>query len=264
VPKDLTDGSVDKHSEHTEAARAAHRPLAADVIDPSSTLGTEHFTFLRVDGTPYLEQCARLRYEVYCRERGFLNPDDYPDGIERDEFDTNAIHFACLSRRSEAVVGTIRLVAPVDGRFPLSSHCSVNPALLPPNTMEISRLAVSRQYRRRADDNEYGLSQAYLAHDPESNERRRRPEIVLGLYKIMYRESKRIGVRAWLAAMEHSLARLLSRFSFHFEAVGPEVDYYGPVTPYLARIDAVEKIVSAVQPALYAEFTDSVITGHEP
>lgn len=230
---------------------------------PSTASGAEaagrgddvHFTFLRADTPELMAQCRRLRYEVYCVERGFLDPADYAQGEESDYFDPYAVHFAAVARNSGQVVGTIRLVARTPQGFPLSSHCDVDLDALPPKTMEISRLAVSRTYRRRQDDGEYGISLNYIQSPDDPQERRRRPEIVLGLYKCMYRESKALQVDAWLAAMEPSLARLLGRFSFSFVAIGPEVDYYGPVTPYLARIDQMEKIVRHTRPMLYAEFT---------
>lgn len=233
----------------------APTPSTASGVDSGGRTENAHFMFQRVDTPELMAQCRRLRYEVYCIERGFLDPAAYSEGEEADYFDPYAVHFAAVARNSGQVVGTIRLVGRTPRGFPLSSHCNVDLDTLPANTMEISRLAVSRTYRRRQDDGEYGISLNYIQAPDEPQERRRRPEIVLGLYKCMYRESKTLGVNAWLAAMEPSLARLLSRFSFSFIAIGPEVDYYGPVTPYLARIDQMEHIVRTTRPMLYAEFT---------
>lgn len=201
-----------------------------------------------------------MRYEVYCHGRRFLDPTSYPDGRESDEFDEHSIHFGCVARRTNSVVGTIRLVARSALGFPLSSHCKFDESALPESTCEISRLAVSKEYRRRADDDAFGVPSAVFEDDALANRnRRRRPEIVLGLYKVMYQESKRRGVNAWIAAMESSLVRLLWRYSFTFDAIGPEVDYYGPVVPYLARIDEIEKTVRARQPQLYAEFNEGAL-----
>lgn len=83
--------------------------------------------------------------------------------------------------------------------------------------------------------------------------RRRRPEIVLGLYRAMYQESKRQGIGRWYAAMEKGLARQLTRFHIQFLEVGPEVDYYGPVSPYAVDIRTVEASVAAADPALFRE-----------
>jgi hypothetical protein len=58
--------------------------------------------------------------------------------------------------------------------------------------------------------------------------------------------------------MESSLWRLLSRFAFEFRPVGPEVDYYGPVTPYLADIQELEQVVFNRRPEIFREFTDGL------
>ena len=37
-----------------------------------------------------LAQSYRLRYQVYCLERKFLPAEDYPAGLELDEFDSHS------------------------------------------------------------------------------------------------------------------------------------------------------------------------------
>lgn len=45
--------------------------------------------------------------------------------------------------------------------------------------------------------------------------------------------------------MDRSLWRLLNFQGIQFKAIGPEVDYYGPVSPYLANIAHLEAYVKA-------------------
>ena len=52
--------------------------------------------------------------------------------------------------------------------------------------------------------------------------------------------------------------RLLSRFRFTFTPIGPEADYYGPVTPYIADIAAIERQVFEEMPEFFAEFIDGL------
>ena len=81
---------------------------------------------------------------------------------------------------------------------------------------------------------------------------------ILNLYKGLYLESKRLGVTHWLAAMEEPLVRLLRRFGFVFNPVGPEVDYYGHVRPYIANISEIEKQVCREHPFLFKFFIDNL------
>lgn len=232
-----------------------------------------YFDFCVIDDTRYLQDSYALRYEVYCNEQHFLAPEDYPSRLEIDSYDEHSIHVGAINREG-GLVGTLRLVLPSPRGFPFHEHCELfsefkdfsspaNPDLS--TSAEISRLAVSKSYRRRANDGLYDLSsqEDIGTQSGEANElihRRRRPEIILGLYKAMYQASKRRGVTHWFAAMEKTLLRLLYRYQFGFKPIGPEVDYYGPVTPYLAEVAHIEAGIRQRCPEMFAEF----IHGLEP
>ncbi len=228
----------------------------------TATGDRQDLSFLCVDGTDYTHPSYALRYHVYCEEKHFLRPQDYPDGEEIDEFDSNAIHLSAIDRQ-DRILGTIRLVQPDDNKFPLLHHCDISLTGIPTNTAEISRLAVAKLCQL-AEQNPAWNTMQNSADDACSSSKSQqqdytRSNIVLGLYKAMYQESKRRGIDYWLAAMEKSLARLLRRFNFLFTPIGPEVDYYGPVTPYLARIVDIEQAVMDNCPLLYREFTEQTL-----
>lgn len=225
-----------------------------------------YFYFKRVNGVEDLHNVFALRYQVYCKECGFLPAADYPDGKETDEYDAYSLHFSAF-HHSGTLAGAVRLVrATPEGLFPFHQHC---PSLyagveLPPaaQAAEISRLVVGKDFRRRLNDTLFGFqaqeSPTVEVGIVQANGQRRtsnHPEIVLGLYREMYQESKRQGITHWYAAMERSLARLLMRYKFSFVPIGPEVDYYGPVTPYLASLADLEEKVSRCNPELFAWFS---------
>ena len=207
------------------------------------------FNFLCVDGNKeLLQKTFQLRYKIYCQEAGFLDEGEYPDRIETDVYDEHSVHFAALDKGNN-VVGTLRLIFDSERGFPLEVHCpNYDKAKItfPKSELaEISRLAVSKDWRRRRDDGLYGMT-SY--HSGPGNEipahiraKRKKPVIVFGLYQQMYLESKRRGITHWYAAMEQKLNITLRKFSFSFEPIGPEHDYYGPVTPFLANIANIEK-----------------------
>jgi N-acyl amino acid synthase of PEP-CTERM/exosortase system len=219
-----------------------------------------YFHFERLDGTPKLADSYALRFKVYCSERGFLPESAYPDGQEIDEYDARSSHFAAFHRDGD-LAGTARLVHGALETLPLSHKCEVDPAALPADidtrrVAEISRLAVSRAFRRRVMDGLLpDIKQGVTDSRPAAAQRRRNcPELVLGLYKILYHHSKREGIEYWFAAMEGSLAKLLNRFHFEFRPVGPEIDYYGPVRPYVASLSELEAAVAKNAPELFRAF----------
>lgn len=219
------------------------------------------------------QRVLALRYLVYCQERNFLPAQNYPDGKESDEFDQYSHHFAAFDP-SEQIAGAVRLVRHSRAlKLPLQRYCTLFEDLpdhlksIPlASTAEISRLVVSKDYRRRKNDNAYGglavdpsasvsvidlAEERHKRHDRKSHD----PEIVLGLYRSMYQKSKLEGITHWYAAMEKPLARLLMRCGFEFHPVGPEVDYYGPVAPYIACIADLEAWVASVDPERFRWFT---------
>jgi len=254
-------------------------PTPMRALTPGEAPRPWHFNFSVIDNTEYLSESFALRYEVYCNEREFLNRDLYPTKLEMDQYDHHAIHLGGINQDG-VMIGTVRLVLPSSIGFPLFEHCELFPEYkyladikAQQTFAEISRLAISKNYRRRQNDGLYGLaynndfentgSGENRSQSPTSDDvphRRSKPEIILGLYKSLYQASKRQGVTHWFAAMEKTLLRLLHRFHFEFIPVGPELDYYGPVVPYIATVSEVEEAVFRHSPELFADF----MTGLEP
>jgi len=199
-----------------------------------------------------------LRFDVYCVECNFLPGEDYPDGLERDEYDAESVHF-CEFDANQSPAGYVRLVLPdtVDC-FPFQQHCTtLDPSVLPDpgQSAEISRLMVHSSFRRRRTDGMPGL---LSDHDPAPLPGERRsnsPQVVLGLYRQMYAFSVAHGIRYWYAAMERSLARSLNQMNLRFRRLGPETDYFGPVAPYVADLRELERHLAATHPALFAWMT---------
>jgi N-acyl amino acid synthase of PEP-CTERM/exosortase system len=225
---------------------------------------SSNFTFREVRrGTrdPVLQAIFALRYQVYCIERRFLPAEDYPDGRETDEFDRHSSHFCAIDSR-DTVIGAVRLVRPpITEPFPFQRRCGdlFDGIKVPPpeSSAEVSRLVVSRNFRHRAGDLPEGMTdiEAQQKASSYASERRSsRPEIVLGLYRALYQYSRREGIRYWYAAMEQSLARALMRFNFEFNRIGPEADYFGPVAPYLASLEDLERRVGHVSEDLLRWF----------
>lgn len=230
-----------------------------------------NINFIQVDDDPeLLEKTYRLRYDVYCEETGFLNPHEYQDKIETDAYDllNRSLHFAALDGEKN-LVGSIRLILNSDLPFPLEKMCPslfINTDNIPKNNIaEISRLVIQKAKRRRPEDGLFGI-ESYLSpkkggrlSDASSSsskmvqhvhERRNKPVIILGLYRAMYHASKKHGLAFWYASMEKKLWYALKRFAFPFVPIGPEIDYYGPVIPYLGEIKEIEKTVLKSNPKI--------------
>lgn len=204
------------------------------------------FKFVKIsDNDKLIHDTYRLRYEVYCNELQFLNRSNYPNGLETDVYDRHSVHFAALNREND-VVGTIRLILSSRHPFPLEKYNQnlfIDIKALPRTTLsEISRFVVSKNLRGIRFGLEPDGSSGSLENDAENRTKVRQSQewqtsmIFMGLIRLLYQESKRLGITHWYAAMEKRLWASLNSMSFHFDAIGPEFEYYGTVAPYMTSV----------------------------
>ncbi|MBU1340850.1 MAG: PEP-CTERM/exosortase system-associated acyltransferase [Proteobacteria bacterium] len=221
------------------------------MISKSITYGK--FRFGLVENKDVLKDTFRMRHEVYVEEFGFEKKEDHSNGLETDQYENDSIHFACLNE-NDSVVGTIRLVLGSDKGFPIEHAVETTFVGEKPDKSkigEISRLTVSKDLRRRKEDGMYGI-ESYLKKKeggilpddgsiPEEMKGRKNPIIVLGLYQVMYHESKRRGITHWYMITDKKLFYALKKYGFIFHQIGSPVEYHGERTPYLGIIDELEK-----------------------
>ncbi|WDP89063.1 MAG: PEP-CTERM/exosortase system-associated acyltransferase [Desulfobacter sp.] len=220
------------------------------------------FRFKEVDSEDLLRQVFRLRYEVYALEFGFENPYDFPDKLEKDAYDSHSIHFVSINEYDE-VIGTVRMILDSEKGFPVEHASEITrfkdkPA--PRHLTEISRLAVSKNMRRRPEDgihgvesyiprSQGGVSDLSLTSNP-GVEKRKKPAIILGLYKIVYLKCKELGISHMYMITEDKLYHALYKFGFVFIQIGPSIEYHGKRTPYATSWHTIETHMHEQHPDL--------------
>lgn len=171
----------------------------------------EHELVTEMATTPEMVlEAKRLRYRVYCEERGF---EAGQNGLEEDAFDGNARHVLVRSRATNEVYGTVRVAIDrsTDGLngFPMERVCphDLLAALPRSSTGEVSRFALLRDRS--------GISSAASAL--------MRLCLIQGVIQICGEDR----LTHLCALMERTLLRLLRTSAIHFNAVGPTIDYRG-------------------------------------
>ena len=247
------------------------------------------FTFNVITDERELKEIYRLRYKIFCLEWGFEKAENYESGILKDIYDDSAVNFAARDH-TDKIVGAIRMILYSENGFPIEKYCELtgNQQEIPREKIaEISRLAIHRDFRRRAEDKyiygpdeerrsigNFNFSANYLnsrrfedRHRFKNvssragfaqTERRRRHEIFIGLYKAVYQESKRRQLSCWYAVMTKGIVNLLDKFGLKFNAIGDPVDYHGIRTPYFGEINKMEQEMSNIDSELYREFTRDI------
>jgi len=207
-----------------------------------------HFTVVRADTPALLDEVFRLRYQVYCLENSdFENPDEHQDGRERDDDDTRSVHALLMHERTGAFAGTVRVILPPRNTSlsrPLPMHSLLQAqgtkllSQLPPacDLAEISRFAVSKEFRRRRGEERYADANWPTSSNSVSDERRSLPFITFGLIGAVLEICQEQCV-PWIAAvMEPALIRIFRRFGVNFERIGEPVEHHGTRWCCVARI----------------------------
>lgn len=236
----------------------------------------QYFEILAASTQEQVKQTQRLRFEVFSLERQIFSQDQYPDGIEFDTYDKRCVHSLLMHRATSRVAATVRLVLS-DGNhpseeFPLEKRLQgplyyedLDLRTVPRSSVaEISRFAISKQFRHRAgddtfsyEDNDRRVSVNQLAEDRRSEGRRSFPHISLGLLKAIVQMSTANGVQYWYAAMEPSFIRLLSRFGVKFHPLGPVIEYLGKRQPCVASVEDLLGNMAMERPDVWEFITDN-------
>lgn len=199
-----------------------------------------------------------LRYKVYCEERRFENPSDFPDGIETDGYDENAVHFATF--RNNKIIGTARIILNTGGGFPLEKHAWIDADIFNQinrdNIGEISRLAFSKDYRKhlphRLTPDYHNLS-APLEKMHSAETRYFESMTMIRLYRSIFIECRRKNLTHLIAIMADGLCRLLNKNGIIFTPIGPPVHYHGVRKPCICNIERTMHLLKKNYPAIYSQ-----------
>lgn len=205
-----------------------------------------YFDIVRADTPALLDEAYRLRYQVYCIENPFENVTEHPDERERDADDDRSIHALLRHRSTGAFAGTVRVILPHKGvphralpvRQLLAKQNRNYVKRVPWRTTgEISRFAVSKQFRRRRAEDRYPdvLTPGTLPRTDD--ERHVVPYITFGLIRGVLEICREYGVANICAVMEPALIRILGRFGLDFEPIGDLIEHHGMRQPCVARLD---------------------------
>ncbi len=140
--------------------------------------------------------------------------------------------------------------------FPIEKHFIIDKKLLPAfdrtRIAEISRLAISKSFRRRIGDGILYSEKIELITDKNKlhikNRRENEKNFALGLYRCIYKESLKRGLTHWYAVMAKGLHYLLKSRGIIWHPIGPSQDYHGWRRPYVAEISENVKSVASTFP----------------
>ena len=214
------------------------------------------FELLIADTPELIEQCYRLRHQVYCKEHHYEPSAGESSGLETDDWDERARHVLIRHRDTGFGLATTRLILsdPADPQraFPAEYHAGIDPTefalspmFLPRHSIaEVSRFSISkaaRGYLRDTGVIDYAISDRDLSS-----------WITLRLIGGLVELSRGHAVAQWYTLMEGGFIRLLRRMGLHFEPIGAAIEFHGR---RFVALDSVDDLMSGMrreQPEVYA------------
>jgi N-acyl amino acid synthase of PEP-CTERM/exosortase system len=205
----------------------------------------QYFEIIPASTEELRQEVYKLRYQVYCLEKGFLNPS--PDGTEHDEYDEYSSHYL-IRHHETGYMATTRLILPdrnhPEKLFPMEAYNQIDNAELlksmPRNNIaELSRFCVSKEFRRRANERDIIVTNE-VDDDRSPIKKHHSPNLTLALFACAVRISFEHDIHYWYAIMEPASKKIAAALGVNFVAVGspmPSEHYYGLRAPYTIKVN---------------------------
>lgn len=212
--------------------------------------------------SPVLQQTAyALRFQVYCLERKFENEEEHPDGLEKDIYDAHSIQGVLFHRPTRGVIGSVRMILPKPGggdSLPAATLLRENALDLsdyvnPAQCIEVSRFAISKEFRRRKSD------EVEAAETTRAEACRETNLAFLSMLQFVLRESVKRDILFWTAVMEPKFLRLLARMGICYTSLGPLVMHHGMRQPCYCYLPDMLENARRLQPQCWEVLTDGGI-----
>lgn len=261
---------VNKGVSAVEKRGAAGQRRDSAEADRLVDLYKKWFDILPATSPDLVRESQRLRYQVYCVETGFENISSFPDGYESDQYDERSVCSLLIHKPSGAIAGTVRLILPDDDPVanPIPAMAvsdalrELDEADLPRRrTGEISRFAISKQFRQRREDT---LIPALYEAAGAAGDQRVIPHITLGLMQAILRMSIERQVDDLAIIVEPALDRLIRKLGIYFAPVGPLIEHHGRRRAHYRNIAALLDEVYDRKPEIWEVLTDGGVLWPPP
>ncbi len=158
------------------------------------------FKYVEAKDEELIKEIYRFRCQIACDELKILNREDYPDGLETDEYDKYSIHLAILNENDE-VVSCLRLIYNSAIGYPTQNEMVIEKdiSFIESGKLgEISRIFIHSRYR----------------------DMRSTKVIIESLKKEVCKKMIELDIEYSFGALEKSFHRLLRILNMPYEIVG--------------------------------------------
>lgn len=177
----------------------------------------------------------RVRYRVFCLEKGFEDATEFPDGRERDPWDDVSIHFAVREKATGNWVAATRVILPLAEQFPVEQQqgfMQEHVEGIPRYTLsEVSRICIVRDGGAVVTFPS-GPRERWMEEVAGVSDRRKERDVLLGLVRAITEYCLDHGIRLGYMFITDAFAKVLQRLGVVFHQVGGKTEYRGIRAPY--------------------------------
>jgi N-acyl amino acid synthase of PEP-CTERM/exosortase system len=222
----------------------------------------EKFQVFLADTAQGVSVHQRIRYEVFCLDRGFEDPDAFAAPRESDPWDDVSAHFVVRSKETGRWVGATRVVLPnADQGLPVEYLGVLDRQRLPSADVavgEVSRFCIIRRppnplqsgpvVELAGSEGRWGIG---------SIGKSQQYEVTIGMIRALIAHVASRDIVYCVMLITDSFARLLRKLGVNLHQVGPTLDHRGFRAPYLVNMPETALSMSAKSPSVGRMFDRS-------
>jgi N-acyl amino acid synthase of PEP-CTERM/exosortase system len=210
---------------------------------------------LQISRSPdHVGRCQRLRYKVYCVERGWYDEVRISKGHELDAYDNRAHHALLTRNDSGEGIGVVRLVLPsrdsTDPDLPIQ-EIAPDPLTLIDEPVDFARMAEVSRFAVTREARNWTPAPAYLNGGEGSPNIPRSSTFSIFLMRSIVLMARANNIEFFCATMEPSLILHLGRMGIRFEPLGEPKEYHGLRQPCYAKLSRIENDIQRDRPDIY-------------
>lgn len=200
-------------------------PTKSRTEGKTMTLRDNRYDIVLADTEESKDIHFKLRYQVYCLEKGFEEAQKFADNLEKDEYDEKAAHFLIRCHATQSWIGTFRIVLDKFHRLPLNDHATVQPEHIPTHEQlcaEFSRLAVLRTFQEPKSG---AITNVQLdCH------------ILMRAINSGVRYAQQAGAAEIAFFCQRSLGKVVDKIGISMQRIGPGSHHRGLRFPFMTRL----------------------------
>ncbi|HEY8804825.1 MAG TPA: acyl-homoserine-lactone synthase [Clostridium sp.] len=161
------------------------------------------YTYRIAEVAEEIKLIYKLRYDIYCKEKGWLSSSSYLKHLESDKYDKSSLQFGAFDVNN-ILVGSVRLIIPGNNmQIPIEESFEIVPNL-DQKRVEVSRLVIPKDRRG------YNIS--------------------MGLIRTIYEWAIKDGMTHAYAIIENDFMIYINRKGYPFKPIKEGKDYFGGYT----------------------------------